>query len=294
MRTRIIAIAVTMTAAASAALLATGAQARASGSPPCQSGCNGAAPAPNGWNIWSGQGSGNPASPGTAAQETGRSGQVLNDGPDACRLVPLPKSSPYYYPPPQGYMWVTLSCPAGNPYNGTYQMVPAATAAAAAVTPQDLLAEAGNQLSLPLPDVRTAPPRGSDGLVGLPEWFWADPAQWRPMSARVAVGGVWAQVTARPARMQIQPGTGASLACAGPGTPYNPRLAASGQQTSCSYTYAESSDGLPGNAYQASVTVTWTAAWQGSGGTGGTLPPLGRTTAFALPVTEAQALNPGS
>jgi hypothetical protein len=38
------------------------------------------------------------------------------------------------------------------------------------------------------------------------------------------------------------------------------------------------------------VTVTWTASWQGSGGAGGALPALARTTTFGLPVGEAQAL----
>ena len=42
------------------------------------------------------------------------------------------------------------------------------------------------------------------------------------------------------------------------------------------------------------MTVTWTAAWRGTGGAGGALPPLGRTTTFALGVAEAQALIQGS
>jgi hypothetical protein len=192
-------------------------------------------------------------------------------------------------------------CPLPNPNGGLrYAVYPPGIATLVsvgggpAVTPQELLAWARSRLALPLPTVHTAPPHGTDGLVGLPEWFWVAPGQWHPMSARVQVGGVWAQVTAHPARLEVQPGTGTSVACPGPGTPYKPRLAASAQHTSCSYTYAQSSDGLPRNGYQVSVTVVWTAAWQGSGGAGGTLAPLGRTTAFALPVAEAQALNPGS
>ena len=48
------------------------------------------------------------------------------------------------------------------------------------VTPRELLAWARSKLVLPLPAVRTAPPHGSDGLVGLPEWFWVAPGQWHP------------------------------------------------------------------------------------------------------------------
>jgi hypothetical protein len=197
-------------------------------------------------------------------------------------------------------------CPLPNPNGGvryavnrpgaTSTVVPVGTAAAGwpRVTPRQLLAWARSKLQLPLPAVRTAPPHGSDGLVGLREWFWVALRQWHPVSARVQAGGVWAQVTARPDKLDVQPGTGASLVCPGPGTPYNPNVAASTQHTSCSYTYTQSSDGLVGNAYQVSVTVVWTAAWQGRGGAGGVLPPLARTVTFSLPVAEAQALIPGS
>lgn len=177
--------------------------------------------------------------------------------------------------------------------NATSTIIPAG-AAAPAVTPQQLLAWAQNELALPLPDVLTARPRGTDALVGLPEWFWIAPAQWHPVTATVAAGGVWAQVTARPAGLQIRPGDGTGLACPGPGTAYNPARPAQAQHSTCAWTYDQPSDGLPGNRYQVSVTVTWTAAWQGTGGAGGALPPLGRTTTFALGVAEGQALIQGS
>ncbi len=177
--------------------------------------------------------------------------------------------------------------------NSTNTVVPAggaAGAAAPAVTPQELLAWAQNELALPLPDVLTARPRGIDALVGLPEWFWIAPAQWHPVTATVAVGGVWAQVTARPSGLEIRPGDGSGMTCPGPGTAYNPGLPAQAQHGTCAWTYGQPSDGLPGNRYQVSVTVTWTAAWQGSGGAGGALPALGRTTTFGLGVAEGQAL----
>ena len=177
--------------------------------------------------------------------------------------------------------------------NATNTIVPAGGAAAPAVTPQELLAWAQNELALPLPDVLTARPRGTDALVGLPEWFWIAPAQWHPVTATVAVGGVWAQVTARQAGLEIRPGDGTGLACPGPGTAYDPRPARA-QHSSCAWTYDQPSDGLPGNRYQVSVTVTWTAAWRGTGGAGGALPALGRTTTFALGVAEGQALIQGS
>jgi len=104
----------------------------------------------------------------------------------------------------------------------------------------------------------------------------------------------WAQVTARPVSLSIRPGEGGGLACHGPGTVYDTLLSAQGQYSSCAWTYEQPSAGLPGSRYQASVTVTWTAAWEGSGGASGALPPLGRTTTFGLAVGEAQALIQGS
>ncbi len=178
--------------------------------------------------------------------------------------------------------------------NATTTVVPAGGAAAASVTSQQLLAWAQDDLALPLPDVLTARPRAAGALVGLPEWFWVAPAQWHPVTATVAAGGAWAQVTARPSGLEVRPGDGGSRACPGPGAAYNPHQPAQAQHSACAWTYGQPSDGLPGNRYQVSVTVTWTASWQGSGGAGGVLPPLARTTTFALPVGEAQALIQGS
>ena len=178
--------------------------------------------------------------------------------------------------------------------NATTTVVPAGGAAAAPVTPQQLLAWAQDDLALPLPDVLTARPRAVGALVGLPEWFWVARAQWHPVTATVAAGGAWAQVTARPSGLEVRPGDGGSRACPGPGTAYNPHQPAQAQHSACAWTYGQPSDGLPGNRYQVSVTVTWTASWQGSGGAGGVLPPLARTTTFGLPVGEAQALIQGS
>ena len=167
-------------------------------------------------------------------------------------------------------------------------------AAAPAVTPQQLLAWAQDDLALPLPQVLTARPRAAGALVGLPEWFWVAPAQWHPVTATVAAGGAWAQVTARPARLEVRPGDSGGLSCPGPGTAYDPRLPAAAQHSTCTWTYSQPSDGLPGNRYQVSVTVTWTASWLGSGGAGGALPPLARTTTFGLAAGEAQSLIQGS
>lgn len=159
------------------------------------------------------------------------------------------------------------------------------------VTPQELAQQAWGTLRLPLPDVRTAPPRGTQGLVGLAEWVWVSGAQWRPLAKTASAGGVWARVTATPKQLTIAPGAGLpAVRCDGPGTAYNPSRPASAQRTNCSYTYLRSSKGQPHGAYQMTVTVVWSGAWIGSGGTGGGLPEISRSTTFGVRVAEGQGL----
>src|SRR5437868_4787719 len=79
---------------------------------------------------------------------------------------------------------------------------------APAVSPVQLAQQAWRRLPIPAPEVATAPPRGSDGLVGLSEWFWV--TNWESQHSRVQAGGVWAEITARPTSLTISPGAGQS------------------------------------------------------------------------------------
>ena len=48
---------------------------------------------------------------------------------------------------------------------------------------------------------------------------------------------------------------------------------------------------LPGNAYQASVAITWNVSWTGSGGVGGEIDAgLVVQSAFAIQVAQGEAL----
>lgn len=160
------------------------------------------------------------------------------------------------------------------------------------MTPAQLAQQQWRRLPIPAPSVRTAPPRGSDGLVGLAEWFWV--TNWSARTARAQAGGVWVEVTARPTDLTIRPGRGlAPVPCGGPGTPYDTRRPTAEQRSDCTYTYTRSSAGMPGSAYQVTVTVTWGGVWSGSGGAGGTLPALSRSTTFPVRIAEGQALTGG-
>jgi hypothetical protein len=193
-------------------------------------------------------------------------------------------------PPQPGYQWDIMTCPGRNtgPLGGQLIQVNIRTGRPA-ITPFDLMKVAIGDLLVPTLTAVTAPPRGRDGLVGLPEWFWVPAPQWRRVSVTVTAGPVWATALAAPTRLTFAPGGGlGSVSCPGPGTPFDRALPSARQHTSCSYTYRQPSAGQPGSAYLASLAVTWTVSWTGSGGAGGVI-TNGYTTAIAFGVRIAQA-----
>jgi hypothetical protein len=157
-------------------------------------------------------------------------------------------------------------------------------------SPAALALRAWQALYLPLPDIMTAPPRGSDGWVGIAEFFWEAPDQWTTLTASAQAGNEWAQVQAAPAQLTITPGQDLTMVtCNGPGIPYQ-QTAGPADPRACSYLYQASSLHQPKDVYTITATVTWTGTWNGADGTGGILPPVIRTTTFPLRVAEAQAL----
>lgn len=236
-------------------------------------------PTPNLWGY--GYGANQPGSSGTGSP--GNSGGASSGG-----ATNASASGPSAPPICGGWRLGIQACP---PF--AIPTAPAGPAGGApAVTPAQLAITTWQTLPIPLPEVSTAPPRGSDGLVGLAEWFWV--TNWTSHTGTATAGAVWAQVTAKPTTLSISPGQGqASVSCPGPGTAYNPSISAVAQHPTCSYQYTRSSAGMPGSAYTVTVTVTWGGTWVGSGGAGGVLPPLTRTTSFQLRVAEAQALTGG-
>jgi hypothetical protein len=193
------------------------------------------------------------------------------------------------WPPPHGRHWVLMNC---GPGTAPQAFLARNTTGAPQVTPQQLLVQALGELDVPQLRPATAPPRGTDGLVGLPEWFWVPAGEWHARSVTVTAGPVWATATAVPLGLTVRPGAGLMpVSCTGPGVAYDRHKLAAQQHTNCSYTYLRPSAGLPGNAYQASVTVTWRITWTGSGGSGGVLDPgLAVSTGFSVAVAQGEAL----
>lgn len=228
---------------------------------------------------------------GQAAGHGGSSGPV-------CTLTPLSQAQASFlglqWPAPAGHTWEAITCPGTQPFGGV--VLAGGTPAAPVMTPQQLFLIAYQNLGIPALAVQTGPPRGHDGLVGLPEWFWVPSRDWHAVQTRPVVAGpVWAVAKATPESIIINPGGGlAPVSCPGPGTPYNTALPPSHQHTDCSYTYQEPSTGQPGNAYAASVTVLWNISWFGSG-VADTTVATGRqvTTKVSLPIAAGEALVTG-
>jgi hypothetical protein len=233
------------------------------------------------------------ASGGSSGSGGAGGGSTVNN---SCTTVVLSKAQAQNlglsWPPPKGQSWAMLQCLGGATGAAPQAVLVNNATGAPAVTPQQLLVTAMGELRIPSIGASTAPPRGHDGLVGLPEWFWIPAASWHPRTVTVSAGAVWATATAAPVGLTFQPGGGISpISCAGPGTAYNPRKPATAQRTNCSYTYLRPSAGQPGNAYQASVTVTWRVSWTGSGGAGGVLDAaLAVPVSFTVPVAQGEAL----
>ncbi|HVB46422.1 MAG TPA: hypothetical protein VNF47_27445 [Streptosporangiaceae bacterium] len=196
-------------------------------------------------------------------------------------------------PPQPGYQWDIMTCPGANPGSLGGQLVQVSKKTGVpAISPVDLLKIAIADLTVPTLSAATAPPKGKEGLVGLPEWFWVPRSQWRRVSIMVTAGPVWANAVAIPTTISYVPGGGMSaVSCRGPGSVFDRKLPASQQHTGCSYTYRRPSAGQPGNAYQTALVVTWTISWTGSGGAGGVITNGFTTaTAFAVRIAQAEAL----
>jgi hypothetical protein len=225
----------------------------------------------------------------------GSPGSGGGGGKSVCSLTPLSQQQAAFlglqWPPPKNHAWDAITCPGAQPFGGVTLVD--TTPGVPAVTPADLAQIAIQDLKIPKLQPKTAPPRGHDGLVGLPEWFWIPGRVWGAVQTPpITAGPVWARATAVPTKIIFDPGGGLSgITCNGPGTAYLPNVPLSAQHTDCSYTYDQPSTGQPGNAYAASVTVLWNVSWVGSGGAGGTV-AIGRavSTAITVPVAAGEAL----
>ncbi|WP_414943832.1 hypothetical protein [Amycolatopsis sp. cmx-11-32] len=166
-------------------------------------------------------------------------------------------------------------------------------------SPAELAAEAFEQLRLPLPVPRHSPdvrlPDGREAtIVGENTWIWTERGVWKPAVERVQAGPVWAEVTATPVGMTFDSGSGGSLTCSGPGTPYHRSYGLHTASPDCGFMYTRGSAGQPNDQTSAEWAIQWSVSWVGSDGSasvGGDFPQMRSQARATFAVAEVQALR---
>lgn len=171
--------------------------------------------------------------------------------------------------------------------NGTFAIPEEATTA----DPAALAQQARRSVSIPDPPLATSPPIDRRLYTRVQTWLWLDPAWWRSYSATASAGAVSSTVVARPVRAIWTTGDGGLVTCNGSGTPW--RRGLSDAQSTCSYTYKNSSAGQAGGTFTMSVEVEFEVSWTSNIAAGGVLARITRTTSRTVEVGEIQAVETG-
>jgi hypothetical protein len=176
--------------------------------------------------------------------------------------------------------WVTFN----------YRAFPAGAAVPAPmVAPAELARVAHDLMVIPEPAVDRNPKlagAGAPTLVGLPTFFWVtnnDQVGTRTIVAEV--GNVWAKVVATAGGLSLSsPAGGADCTPQQATAAYGAKVVAA---TACTIEFDHASTAYP-SGYRVDLTTDWTAAWTGSGTTGGDLDPRQRQAFTLVPVAEVQ------
>lgn len=166
-----------------------------------------------------------------------------------------------------------------------------------APTPDVLAAYAYAQVHVPDTKVELRPEARS--TVNLPTWVWLDKGTFKAVKVRAELPGtgVWAETTAKPISLHLDPGTKdattfpAGGECTvnkdgGIGAPYSKGNAE--KSPPCGVTYLRATGDHP-NELKASVT--WEITWEGSGGAGDDLPDGTFGGTQDVIVQEIQSIN---
>lgn len=159
------------------------------------------------------------------------------------------------------------------------------------IDPRVLAEQAIASMVMLAPEIRTAPPQGSDsGLVGLPVWLWTERGEnvTGPVEASASAGGVTVVAVGEVAQIVWAMGDGQSVTC-GAGTPYP--AGSDGESPDCGYTYQSASANhvAGGGPWPITATSTWTITWSGGGESG--TETLELTSTGELLIRELYVLN---
>ncbi|MER5518676.1 hypothetical protein [Streptomyces sp. NPDC002763] len=166
-----------------------------------------------------------------------------------------------------------------------------------APTPETLADYAYDKIKVPTTSVELKPAARS--TVNLPTWAWLDKGRFQEVRVRAELPGtgLWAETTAKPVALHLDPGTDdaetfpASGDCTinddgSIGTEYRPGDA--DKAPSCGVRYLHATNGTP---YRLQASVTWQISWRGAGGTGGELPDGTFGNTQEITVQEIQSVN---
>ncbi|MDT9700848.1 hypothetical protein [Streptomyces sp. P17] len=164
-------------------------------------------------------------------------------------------------------------------------------------TPQTLAEYAYNKVKVPETKVELKP--AAKSTVNLPTWVWLDKGTFQEVKVRAELPntGLWAETTAKPVALHLEPGTEdaevypASGDCEinGDGSIGTPYKAGNADKTPpCGIRYLRATNGQP---YQLKASITWEISWEGTGGANGDLPNGTFETTQDMNVQEIQAIN---
>jgi hypothetical protein len=135
-----------------------------------------------------------------------------------------------------------------------------------------------------------SPPAGREA-VNFP--IFLSISGYSPVTASASASGVTSTVSIVPSSVRWQMGDGHTVTCQGPGVPYDPTRPFSAELPApCGYKYSASSANQPGQAFQVTATVHYTATWTVTGAPGGgSLAPIDRSVSLPVTVGEIQIVN---
>ncbi|WP_432188867.1 hypothetical protein [Streptomyces sp. Tue6028] len=166
-----------------------------------------------------------------------------------------------------------------------------------APTPETLAGYAYNQVKVPETEIELKPEGKS--TVNLPTWIWLDKGTFQDVTVRAELPNtnLWAETTAKPVALHLEPGTEdaetfpASGECkinddGSIGTPF--KKGDADRTPPCGIEYLRATSGAP---YQLKASITWQISWEGTGGAKGDLPDGTFETTQDMNVQEIQSIN---
>ncbi|MEU6480697.1 hypothetical protein ABZ858_28230 [Streptomyces sp. NPDC047017] len=166
-----------------------------------------------------------------------------------------------------------------------------------APTPEMLSEYAYNQVKVPATKIELKP--AATSTVNLPTWVWLDKSVFQDVTVRAELPrtDLWAQTTAKPVALHLDPGTDdaetypSSGDCTfnadgSIGTPY--RAGDADRTPPCGVRYLRATNGTP---YHLKASVTWKITWTGTGGAHGDHPDGVFETTQDVNVQEIQSVN---